>query len=250
MRRLPAVLKLASRFFFQTTKAFLPTMLEINHGHIVTVASSLGLFSTAGVEVCQRERPPSVALSGDEHTDTPERPARAREPSAGSPAPPLGMAPSAIKSPNQPDPAAARPQGAPCPPAVCLMMVGGGGDRVNKEAMESSGSATGDRQMTPKVDLLFWSTCQNLVSAHRMRWLWQMRGGLRCHFVEPALIKPCSSHNLQFRACVGVLFCAVCAVAACSLTPADTQKGAERWLPRSPLPHLNGNLGNGEEPPF
>lgn len=28
-------------------------MLEINHGHIVTVASSLGLFSTAGVEVCQ-----------------------------------------------------------------------------------------------------------------------------------------------------------------------------------------------------
>lgn len=35
---------------FWTTKAFLPTMLEINHGHIVTVASSLGLFSTAGVE--------------------------------------------------------------------------------------------------------------------------------------------------------------------------------------------------------
>uniref|UniRef100_A0A8C2NS36 Retinol dehydrogenase 10 n=1 Tax=Capra hircus TaxID=9925 RepID=A0A8C2NS36_CAPHI len=33
---------------FWTTKAFLPTMLEINHGHIVTVASSLGLFSTAG----------------------------------------------------------------------------------------------------------------------------------------------------------------------------------------------------------
>lgn len=26
-------------------------MLELNHGHIVTVASSLGLFSTAGVEV-------------------------------------------------------------------------------------------------------------------------------------------------------------------------------------------------------
>lgn len=47
-----SVLKLAS-CFFQTTKAFLPTMLEINHGHIVTVASSLGLFSTAGVEVCQ-----------------------------------------------------------------------------------------------------------------------------------------------------------------------------------------------------
>ncbi|KAJ4918566.1 hypothetical protein JOQ06_027902, partial [Pogonophryne albipinna] len=33
-----------------TTKAFLPKMLELNHGHIVTVASSLGLFSTAGVE--------------------------------------------------------------------------------------------------------------------------------------------------------------------------------------------------------
>lgn len=41
--------------FLQTTKAFLPTMLEINHGHIVTVASSLGLFSTAGVEVCWTE---------------------------------------------------------------------------------------------------------------------------------------------------------------------------------------------------
>ncbi|KAJ8010909.1 hypothetical protein DPEC_G00080050 [Dallia pectoralis] len=35
---------------FWTTKAFLPKMLEVNHGHIVTVASSLGLFSTAGVE--------------------------------------------------------------------------------------------------------------------------------------------------------------------------------------------------------
>ncbi|MEE6463728.1 hypothetical protein FKM82_006034 [Ascaphus truei] len=35
---------------FWTTKAFLPKMMEINHGHIVTIASSLGLFSTAGVE--------------------------------------------------------------------------------------------------------------------------------------------------------------------------------------------------------
>lgn len=35
---------------FWTTKAFLPKMLELNHGHIVTVASSLGLFTTAGVE--------------------------------------------------------------------------------------------------------------------------------------------------------------------------------------------------------
>nr|XP_033789286.1 retinol dehydrogenase 10 isoform X2 [Geotrypetes seraphini] len=35
---------------FWTTKAFLPKMLELNHGHIVTVASSLGLFSTAGIE--------------------------------------------------------------------------------------------------------------------------------------------------------------------------------------------------------
>lgn len=44
---------------FWTTKAFLPTMLEINHGHIVTVASSLGLFSTAGVEVCHYKASPS-----------------------------------------------------------------------------------------------------------------------------------------------------------------------------------------------
>lgn len=47
--------------FFQTTKAFLPTMLEINHGHIVTVASSLGLFSTAGVEVCHYKAFPSFS---------------------------------------------------------------------------------------------------------------------------------------------------------------------------------------------
>lgn len=38
-------------FIPQTTKAFLPKMLEQNHGHIVTIASSLGLFTTAGVEV-------------------------------------------------------------------------------------------------------------------------------------------------------------------------------------------------------
>ncbi|KAJ8012050.1 hypothetical protein DPEC_G00064660 [Dallia pectoralis] len=35
---------------FWTTKAFLPKMLELNRGHIVTVASSHGLFTTAGVE--------------------------------------------------------------------------------------------------------------------------------------------------------------------------------------------------------
>ncbi|XP_078449972.1 retinol dehydrogenase 10-A-like [Lampetra planeri] len=35
---------------FWTVKAFLPDMVEKNHGHIVTIASALGLFSTAGVE--------------------------------------------------------------------------------------------------------------------------------------------------------------------------------------------------------
>ncbi|XP_066513508.1 retinol dehydrogenase 10-B-like [Hoplias malabaricus] len=35
---------------FWTTKAFLPKMLELNQRHIVTVASSLGLFTTAGIE--------------------------------------------------------------------------------------------------------------------------------------------------------------------------------------------------------
>lgn len=38
-------------FTQQMTKAFLPRMKEQNHGHIVTVASALGLFSTACVEV-------------------------------------------------------------------------------------------------------------------------------------------------------------------------------------------------------
>lgn len=31
-------------------------MLERNHGHIVTVASSLGLFTTAGVEVKKKKK--------------------------------------------------------------------------------------------------------------------------------------------------------------------------------------------------
>lgn len=35
----------------QMTKAFLPHMKAKNHGHIVTIASALGLFSTACVEV-------------------------------------------------------------------------------------------------------------------------------------------------------------------------------------------------------
>ncbi|XP_007883687.1 retinol dehydrogenase 10-like [Callorhinchus milii] len=35
---------------FWTAKAFLPKMIEMNHGHIVSVASFLGLFSTAYVQ--------------------------------------------------------------------------------------------------------------------------------------------------------------------------------------------------------
>ena len=38
------------------TKAFLPQMKTTNHGHIVTVASALGLFSTACVEVRNKIR--------------------------------------------------------------------------------------------------------------------------------------------------------------------------------------------------
>lgn len=33
----------------QTTKAFLPSMLENNHGHVVTIASSAGLFGVCGL---------------------------------------------------------------------------------------------------------------------------------------------------------------------------------------------------------
>ena len=33
----------------QTVKAFLPAMLEKNHGHLVTIASSAGLFGNAGL---------------------------------------------------------------------------------------------------------------------------------------------------------------------------------------------------------
>ena len=38
---------------FQTLKAFLPTMMSHNHGHIVTIASLAGHFGTKGlVEYC------------------------------------------------------------------------------------------------------------------------------------------------------------------------------------------------------
>lgn len=40
----------------QTVKAFLPQMKAQDHGHIVTIASVLGLFSTACVEVNQGGR--------------------------------------------------------------------------------------------------------------------------------------------------------------------------------------------------
>ena len=42
----------------QMTKAFLPQMKAKNHGHIVTVASALGLFTAAHVEV----RPCSIEM--------------------------------------------------------------------------------------------------------------------------------------------------------------------------------------------
>lgn len=35
----------------QTVKAFLPQMKANNHGHIITIASVLGLYATAYVEV-------------------------------------------------------------------------------------------------------------------------------------------------------------------------------------------------------
>ncbi|XP_062401633.1 retinol dehydrogenase 10 [Sardina pilchardus] len=43
-------LKVNCHAHFWTVKAFLPQMKANNHGHIVTVASVLGLFATAGVE--------------------------------------------------------------------------------------------------------------------------------------------------------------------------------------------------------
>ncbi|XP_047438828.1 retinol dehydrogenase 10-A [Mugil cephalus] len=43
-------MKVNCHALFWTVKAFLPRMKEQNHGHIVTVASVLGLFSTACVE--------------------------------------------------------------------------------------------------------------------------------------------------------------------------------------------------------
>ena len=42
-------IQLCINFDLQTTKAFLPAMLEKNHGHIVTIASSAGLFGVTGL---------------------------------------------------------------------------------------------------------------------------------------------------------------------------------------------------------
>lgn len=38
---------------FQTTKAFLPSMMTRDHGHIVTIASSAGSFGVVGT--CSRD---------------------------------------------------------------------------------------------------------------------------------------------------------------------------------------------------
>ncbi|KAF1391763.1 hypothetical protein PFLUV_G00045460 [Perca fluviatilis] len=43
-------MKVNCHALFWTVKAFLPQMKAQNHGHIITIASILGLFSTAGVE--------------------------------------------------------------------------------------------------------------------------------------------------------------------------------------------------------
>ncbi|KAI3370001.1 hypothetical protein L3Q82_024806 [Scortum barcoo] len=43
-------MKVNCHALFWTVKAFLPQMKAQNHGHVVTIASVLGLFSTAGVE--------------------------------------------------------------------------------------------------------------------------------------------------------------------------------------------------------
>eukprot|EP00056_Hartaetosiga_gracilis_P014161 m.239882 g.239882 ORF g.239882 m.239882 type:complete len:312 (-) comp14157_c0_seq1:107-1042(-) len=47
--KMVAVMNVNSIAHFWTTKAFLPYMLEHNHGHIVTIASSAGLFGIAGL---------------------------------------------------------------------------------------------------------------------------------------------------------------------------------------------------------
>ena len=36
-------------FIFQTTKAFLPHMMEHNHGHIVCISSLIGLIAIPGI---------------------------------------------------------------------------------------------------------------------------------------------------------------------------------------------------------
>ena len=53
MSKLFQVTKSDQYYFFyvqqQTTKAFLPSMIEKNHGHVVTIASSAGFFGVSGL---------------------------------------------------------------------------------------------------------------------------------------------------------------------------------------------------------
>ena len=47
---------------FEVLKAFLPSMITKNHGHIITIASSAGLFGVAGLVDCYASKYGAIGI--------------------------------------------------------------------------------------------------------------------------------------------------------------------------------------------
>lgn len=93
-----------------------------------------------------------------------------------------------------------------------------GRHRVKNETVEGSGITTGNRYRRPKVAVLFWSTCQKWPIFYQL-----IRGDgygeseVFCivKVVELGLIN--SSPYSDNKACVCILFCAVCPMGTYSI---------------------------------
>lgn len=208
-------------------------MLEINHGHIVTVASSLGLFSTAGVEVCHYKAFPSFNQFISSQIDYSSRSVHAAliflQASGSYLCAVCRVQPSThqlyifchkltlVWHTNSSSRSRwARPQYGPILiSSFTWRQWEDTGSRWNWRALQCPREQINEAKGWHSV-LVNLSKVSYLVLAHQMRWL---RVGMRClhvKSVELGLIRCCSSPTSSYKACMGLLFRAVCPTGACS----------------------------------